>query len=140
MLDKFVIGVDFGTHSVRSFIINASNGEEAASSIFYYPHWKKGLYCNPLENLFRQHPADYVEGLEFTIKDCIQKAGNSIAANMKGISVDITGSTPVAVNKEGIPLSLLPEFKHNPNAMFVLWKDHTSIKVIEEINIHATKF
>jgi len=138
--EKYVIGVDFGTDSVRSVIINAASGEEITSSIFNYTRWKKGLYCNPFENIFRQHPADYVEGLEFTLKDCISKVGNEIAANIKGISIDTTGSTPVAVNKEGTPLSLLPAFADNPNAMFVLWKDHTSIKEAEEINSHATKF
>ena len=138
--EKYVIGVDFGTDSVRSVIINAASGEEITSSIFNYTRWKKGLYCNPFENIFRQHPADYVEGLEFTLKECISTVGNEIAANIKGISIDTTGSTPVAVNKEGTPLSLLPAFADNPNAMFVLWKDHTSIKEAEEINSHATKF
>jgi len=138
--EKYVIGVDFGTDSVRSIIINAASGEEITSSIFNYPRWKKGLYCNPFENIFRQHPADYIEGLEFTLKECISKVGNEIAANIKGISIDTTGSTPVAVNKEGTPLSLLPAFAHNPNAMFVLWKDHSSIKEAEEINTQATKF
>jgi len=138
--EKYVIGVDFGTDSVRSIIINAASGEEITSSIFNYPRWKKGLYCNPFENIFRQHPADYIEGLEFTLKECILKVGNEVAANIKGISIDTTGSTPVAVNKEATPLSLLPAFAHNPNAMFVLWKDHSSIKEAEEINRQATKF
>jgi len=138
--ENYVIGVDFGTDSVRSVIVNVANGNEVSSSIFYYLRWKKGLYCNPTENLFRQHPEDYIDGLEFTIKDCIQKAGSSIAANIKGISVDTTGSSPVAVNKEGVPLALLPELSHNPNAMFVLWKDHTSIQEAGEINLHAAKF
>ena len=138
--DCFVIGVDFGTDSVRSIIVNALNGEEIAASIFYYPRWKKGLYCDAAENQFRQHPLDYIEGLEYTIKDCIQKAGNEVASKIKGISVDTTGSSPVAVDKTGTPLALLSAFENNPNAMFVLWKDHTSVKEATELNQHATKF
>ena len=137
---SYVIGVDYGTDSVRSVIINTADGYEVASSVFYYPRWKDGLYCNASDNLFRQHPLDYVEGLEHTIKDCLQKAGASVAANVKGISVDTTGSTPVAVDASGTPLALLPGFEHNPNAMFVLWKDHTSVKEAAELNAHATKF
>ncbi|NCI49855.1 ribulokinase [Sediminibacterium roseum] len=138
--DAYVIGVDFGTDSVRSIIANAANGEEVTASVFYYPRWKKGLYCDPGTNRFRQHPADYVEGLEFTIRECLEKAGPGVAKNIKGISVDTTGSTPVAVDKTGTPLALLPGFEENPNAMFVLWKDHTSVKEAAELNQHATKF
>lgn len=138
--EKYVIGVDFGTDSVRSVIINAVNGQEITSSVFYYPRWRQGLHCNPAEHIFRQHPADFVEGLEFTLKECIAIAGDEIAANIKAISVDTTGSTPVAVNKQGIPLALLPAFVDNPNAMFVLWKDHSSIKEAAEINLQAAKF
>src|ERR1700761_5204274 len=141
MNDQLVIGVDYGTDSVRSVIIDAANGKELAASVFYYPRWQKGLYCDAPQNQFRQHPLDYVEGLEITIKDCIQKAGGAaIAKNVKGISVDTTGSSPVAVNAAGTPLALLPEFENNPNAMFVLWKDHTSIKEAAQINEHATRF
>ncbi len=137
---SYVIGVDYGSDSVRSIIVNAADGYEIASSVFYYPRWKDGLYCNPAQNQFRQHPLDYIEGLEYTIKDCLKKAGTDIAANVKGISVDTTGSTPVAVDESGTPLALLPGMEHNPNAMFVLWKDHTSVKEAAELNEHATKF
>lgn len=138
--DIFVIGIDYGTDSVRSIIVNATSGEEVASSVFYYPRWKDGLYCNPSINQFRQHPLDYIEGLEQTIQQCLQQAGETVARNIKAISVDTTGSTPVAVNELGVPLSLLPDFEDNPNAMFVLWKDHTAVKEAEEINEHAKKF
>jgi L-ribulokinase len=140
MKARFVFGIDYGTDSVRSVLSNAFTGEEITSSVFYYPRWKNGLYCNAAQNQFRQHPLDYLEGLETTIKECLQKGGNNIATNVAGISVDTTGSTPVAVNKEGTPLSLLPGFENNPNAMFVLWKDHTSTQEAEEINKHAEKF
>jgi L-ribulokinase len=140
MTDKYVIGVDYGTDSVRSVVVKAINGAEIASAIFYYPRWKEGKYCNAINNQFRQHPLDYIEGLEATIKECLQKAGAAVAKNIKGISVDTTGSSPVAVDKSGTPLALVPGMENNPNAMFILWKDHTAIKEAEEINIHATKF
>ena len=138
--DRFVIGVDYGTDSVRSIIVNTENGEEVASSVFYYPRWRDGLYCDPSINQFRQHPLDYIEGLEQTIRDCLQQTGKEVVSNIKAISVDTTGSTPVAVNEHGVPLSLLPGFEQNPNAMFVLWKDHTAVKEAAEINEHAKKF
>lgn len=139
--DQFVIGVDYGSDSVRSVLINALNGNEIASSVYNYPRWHDGLYCNAAENQFRQHPLDYIEGLEVTIKDCLAKAGGASAAGaVKGLSVDTTGSTPVAVDKNGVPLALTPGFENNPNAMFVLWKDHTSVNEAAQINEHATKF
>lgn len=140
MSDAFVIGVDYGTDSVRSIIVNTKSGNEIASSVFNYPRWRDNLFCDPVKNQFRQHPNDYIEGLEFTIKDCLKKAGPSVSANIKAIAIDTTGSTPIAVDKTGTPLAFLAGFEKNPNAMFVLWKDHTSIKEAAEINAHAEKF
>jgi len=131
---KFVIGIDYGTDSVRTLIVDAATGAEVASSVFWYPRWKAGKYCNPAANQFRQHPLDYLEGLETTLKEALASAPAGTAEKVVAISVDTTGSTPVAVNKEGTPLSLLPEFSENPNAMFILWKDHTSVKEAAEIN------
>jgi L-ribulokinase len=131
---EYVIGVDYGTDSVRSVIVDASNGNEISSEVHYYQRWKKGLYCDPAENQFRQHPLDYIEGLIESIKGALSKAPANTGELVVGLSVDTTGSTPCAVNKEGTPLSLTKGFETNPNAMFVLWKDHTSIKEAEEIN------
>jgi L-ribulokinase len=138
--NTYVIGVDFGTDSVRTIIASAENGHEIVSTVFYYPRWKDQLYCNPSLNQFRQHPLDYVEGLENTIRQCLLQAGPSVTANVKAISIDSTGSTPVAVDKYGTPLGLLPGFRDNPNAMFVLWKDHTSVEEAARINAHAEQF
>jgi len=137
---KFVIGIDYGTDSLRTLIVDASTGAEVASSVFWYPRWKAGKYCNPAANQFRQHPLDYMEGLETTVKEALASAPAGTAERVVAISVDTTGSTPVAVNREGTPLSLLPEFSENPNAMFILWKDHTSVKEAAEINELAKKW
>ncbi|WP_367210424.1 ribulokinase [Sphingobacterium sp. R2] len=137
MNKSHVIGVDYGSDSVRSVLVDANNGEEIASSVFYYPRWKRGEYCDAALSQFRQHPLDYIEGLEATIKDCLSKSGlSNIGETVRAISVDTTGSTPVAVNEKGIPLALMAEFEHNPNAMFVLWKDHTAVQEAKEINLH----
>ncbi len=141
MNKSYVIGVDYGSDSVRSVLVDAINGDEISSSVFYYPRWKKGDFCDASSSQFRQHPLDYIEGLESTIKDCLSKAGGAtIAKDLKAISVDTTGSTPIAVNEKGIPLALLDEFADNPNAMFVLWKDHTSVLEAQQINEHAKKY
>lgn len=129
-----VIGVDYGTDSVRTVIVDGANGSEIANAVFNYPRWKEGKYCNPAINQFRQHPLDYVEGLESTVNRALEAAPPGTAERVVGLSVDTTGSTPVAVDRQGLPLALLPEFSENPNAMFVLWKDHTAVQEAEEIN------
>ena len=137
---KYVIGLDYGSDSVRALIVNTKTGEEVATSVKYYPRWKEGKYCDPLKNQYRQHPLDYLEVLETSIKECLSISPEGTAENVVGIAFDTTGSTPVFTNESGTPLSLLPEFAENPNAMFVLWKDHTAIKEAAEINELASKW
>ncbi|MFW5753668.1 MAG: FGGY family carbohydrate kinase, partial [Marinilabiliaceae bacterium] len=134
MEKQYVLGLDYGTDSVRAMIADTATGEEIASEVSYYPRWKKGLYCNPAQNKFRQHPKDYIESLEAAIKGALKKSPEGTGKNIRALSVDTTGSTPVPVDKQGTPLSLLPEFEENPNAMFDLWKDHTAVGEAEEIN------
>jgi len=140
MQNTLVIGVDYGTDSVRAVLVGAADGRELASSVFYYPRWRSGAFCDAARGQFRQHPLDYIEGLEAAVRDCLAKAGGrDIAARVRAISVDTTGSTPVAVDERGVPLALSEEFADNPNAMFVLWKDHTAVREAQEINLHAKK-
>jgi L-ribulokinase len=135
----YVIGLDYGTDSVRAVLVNALDGSEKASSVFRYPRWEQGLFCDPSKNIYRQHPLDYIEGLVFTVRSVLQQSGIE-PAQVKGISVDTTGSSPVAVDLRGQPLSLTPGFEENPNAMFVLWKDHSAVREAGEINRHAASF
>ena len=139
-MSKYTIGLDYGTDSVRSLIVNVETGEEVSSAVFNYPRWKRQEYCDAPNNQFRQHPKDYLEGLEYTIVEALKQAPAGVAENVVGISVDTTGSTPIAVDEKGVPLSLTPGFEENPNAMFVLWKDHTAVKEADEINQLAKKW
>ncbi len=137
MQNKFTVGLDYGTDSVRALIVNTQTGESIANAVHYYERWQKGLFCNPSISQFRQHPLDYLEGLEGAIKGALEGFSEEIKQNIVGISVDTTGSTPVAVDENGTPLALLPEFAENPNGMFILWKDHTGNREAEEINTLA---
>ena len=131
---KYVIGIDFGTDSVRVLVVNAETGKEEAASAAPYQRWAEARYCDPANNRFRQHPLDYVESLERAVRGALTKLTPEKRNKVIGIGIDTTGSTPCAVDRQGTPLALKPEFKDNPDAMFVLWKDHTAIKEAEEIN------
>nr|MBI1231268.1 ribulokinase [Cytophagales bacterium] len=132
-MSNYVIGVDFGTDSVRSVLVDAQDGKTIATEVFHYPRWKQGKYCNPNTNQFRQHPSDHLEGLEATIKGVVAKSGIQ-AEFIRGICVDTTGSSPLPVDENGEALAFTPGFEENPNAMMVLWKDHTAIAEAAEIN------
>src|SRR5690625_4361502 len=127
-----VIGIDYGTDSVRSILVNTA-GNRLAEAVHRYTRWSEGLYCDPANNQFRHHPLDYLEGLEKTLKEVLSSVPDEVAGRVKGIGIDTTGSTPVAVDESGNPLALSGEFAENPNAMFILWKDHTAVREAGEI-------
>jgi L-ribulokinase len=129
-----VVGIDFGTDSVRTVVVDAFNGRTLGACVEYYPRWAKGLYCDPQANRFRQHPLDYLESMSASLLGALKEAGPEAAARVRGIAVDTTGSTPVFADEAGVPLALCPGFEENPNAMFVLWKDHTAVAEAELIN------
>ena len=135
-MKTYVIGLDYGTDSVRAILVDTKNGEELAAAVYDYPRWKKQAYCQASQQQFRQHPLDHIEGMEHTIKAVVEKS-QVPEERIKSICIDTTGSSPVPLNREGIPLAMVPGFEDNPNAMMVLWKDHTSILEAEEINTLA---
>ena len=134
MEEKIVIGFEYGSDSAHAIVVNALNGDILASSVKLYPRWKMGLYCNPKINQYRQHPMDYLEVLEDSVREALGKCPPGTAEKVQGIAFNTTGSTPVFTDETGTPLALLPEFFENPNAMFILWKDHTAVKEAAEIN------
>ncbi len=133
MEKQYVIGLDYGTDSVRALLVDALDGTTIATKVHWYKRWKEGRYCDPVKSQFRQHIQDHIDGLESTIKGVIKDSGVPVES-VRGICIDTTGSSPVPVTREGNALCLTPGFEENPNAMMILWKDHTSIHEAEEIN------
>jgi L-ribulokinase len=141
MLTQFTIGLDYGTNSVRALIVNVANGNEIAGAIWSYEHGVDGVILSRDPNLARQHPADYLKGAEVAIKRALAAAKRSVkdfsAAQVIGIGVDTTGSTPLPVDIKGQPLAFQKAFAKSPAAMAWLWKDHTAIAEATEITALA---
>jgi len=143
-MSKYTIGLDYGTNSVRCIIVNVNNGVELATAVWEYESGDQGIILDSNNhNLARQNPADYIKGFEITIKNALLSAKETnpefSAKDIIGIGVDTTGSTPLPIDKNGTPLSMLENFQGNPNAMAWLWKDHTSHAEAAEITELAKK-
>ncbi len=128
-MKKYALGLDYGTNSCRSVIVDISDGTELASDVFDYPSGEAGILLDPKDpNVARQHPQDYVDAMT-SVNEAVKLAKDADAEfdpqNIVGIGVDTTGSTPMPVDADGTPLAMRPEFKDDLNAMAWLWKDHT---------------
>ena len=131
-MDKrdLVIGLDFGSDSVRGVLVDA-RGTLIATESRPYPRWNDGLWRDDARAMYRQHPLDYFEAMTGVVR-FLAEADD--ARRIAAISLDTTGSTPAAIGADGRALALDPRFAEDPDAMFVLWKDHTAIPEAELIN------
>lgn len=140
MKRQYVIGIDYGSDSCRTIVSDVLTGNSIAEAECDYPRWKSGKFCDYAKKCYRQHPLDYIESLEISVKNALASCPSDVVDHIVGIAFDTTGSTPVMVDESGTPLALLPEFSENPNAMFILWKDHTAMKEADEINSVAHRW
>jgi len=142
-MPRYSIGLDFGTNSVRTIIVDVANGREIASCVWPYEHGAEGVILSKDPNLARQHPADYLKGAEVSIKAALRQANRAVKSfrpdRVIGIGVDTTGSTPLPVDRDGEPLAFKRKFANNPAAMAWLWKDHTGVAEAEEITKLAAR-
>jgi len=130
-MPKLALGLDYGTNSVRALLVDVSDGREVATSVFNYPSGDAGVLLDHRDpNLARQNPADYVEGFFATVREVMAGIDPD---DVVGVGVDTTGSSPIPVGADGIPLAMKPEWQGNLAAQCWLWKDHTSFAEAAEI-------
>jgi len=143
-MPRYAIGMDFGTNSCRSLLVDVSCGRELASHVFHYPSGDEGVIVDASDpNLARQNPADYIQGIESVIGGAIRKAKSAIPdfnpEDVIGIGIDTTGSSPMPVDEKGQPLCFQERFRHDAAAMVWLWKDHTSYREAAQITRAASE-
>ncbi len=143
-MKHYALGLDYGTNSVRCVVVDLSDGCEIATAVFDYPSGKQGILLDASDpNLARQHPADYIKGLESVVPSALEQARDATpdfdGRGVVGIGVDTTGSTPLPMDAQGNPLGLNPEFADNLNAMAWLWKDHPSHAEADRITAYAAR-
>jgi L-ribulokinase len=128
-MPKYALGLDYGTNSVRALIADVATGNEVGTCVWNYAHGEAGIVLDTTDpDLARQHPQDYIDGIEQSVLGALRDAASVdgfAPADIVGIGVDTTGSTPLPVDAEGEPLVLQEAFADNSGAMAWLWKDHT---------------
>lgn len=134
---SFTLGIDYGTNSVRALIVRCADGAEFGVGVVSYPSGQQGVLLDPKDhNLARQNPADYLYGLEKSVRLALAQAKKKKgfdAGKVVGIGVDTTASSPLPVDAKNIPLAFSAKWKRNLNAQCWLWKDHTSYREAAEI-------
>ena len=138
---RFAIGLDFGTNSVRALVVDVADGSEVATHVTEYPSGEAGVLLSRKDpNLARQNPADYIDGFYHVVKRAVaaaQRKRGFRAEHVVGIGIDTTGSTPIPVDRSGMPLALHAEFRRELAAQAWLWKDHTAFAEAAEITAKA---
>jgi len=130
-MSRYALGLDYGTNSVRAVVVALADGRELGSGVRDYPSGEAGILLDPTDpNLARQNPQDYLCTLPDVVAGAVAQARQADTAfdpaEVIGIGIDTTGSTPIPVDASGTPLAAQPRFRNNLNAMAWLWKDHTS--------------
>jgi L-ribulokinase len=140
---RYAVGVDFGTNSVRALVVDVADGSEVATHVYDYPSGEAGVLLNPKDpNLARQNPADYIDGFLVSVRralDAAERRSGFRIEHVVGIGIDTTGSTPIPVDRGGMPLALHEKFRRDLAAHAWLWKDHTAHAEAAEITAKAAK-
>jgi len=135
---KYVIGVDFGTLSGRTVLVEVGSGREAATATSEYKHGVMDKYLPDGITKLQpdwalQYPQDYIDVFAETIPAVLKESGID-AADVIGIGEDFTACTMLPVDRHGQPLCLKDEFKHSPHSYVKLWKHHSAQDEANKLN------
>jgi len=138
---KFTIGVDFGTLSGRSVIVDITSGAELATAVHEYRNGVidevlPGTDIQLAPDWAVQDPNDYLEVFKRTIPAVLKESGAD-PADVIGVGIDFTACTILPVKSDGKPLCNVPEWRNNPHAWVKLWKHHAAQPEANTLNIVA---
>lgn len=122
---SYVIGMDYGTLSGRSVLVDTADGHVVASSSFDYPHGVLDRNLpdgTPLPADYAlQHPQDYLDVLYRTIPRLLETSGVS-GDDVAGIGLDATACTVLPLDRQGQPLCF--KYPSEPQSYVKMWKHH----------------
>ncbi len=139
---RYTIGLDYGTNSARALVVDCADGREIGTAVVGYASGQQGVLLDLADHhLARQNPADYLRVLEEATRGALAAAQAAEAgfspAQVIGIGMDGTGSSPLPVDANNVPLAFAAEFSERLAAQCWLWKDHTGIPEAEAITAIA---
>jgi len=137
-MPKYSLGIDFGTLSGRTVLLDVSDGREVATSVYEYAN---GVIDDRLPETNEklppdwalQDPADYLRTLEATVP-AVLKEGKVPPDDVIGIGIDFTACTMMPIDKAGEPLCFDPKWRANPHSWVKLWKHHAAQPEANRIN------
>jgi L-ribulokinase len=141
--DKYTIGVDYGTESGRTVLVNVTTGEEVATAVHPYgdgvidEHLPGSDESLP-PDFALQNPQDYIEVLKVTIPAVLQQSGVT-SEDVIGIGTDFTACTMLPIDSDGAPLCVNPEWRANPYAWVKIWKHHAAQPEANQLNEIASR-
>jgi L-ribulokinase len=135
---KYSIGIDFGTESARTVLVDLADGREVATAVFPYPDGVideklPGSNIRLEPDWALQNPADYVQAVKDTVPRVLKESGVA-AEDVIGIGIDFTACTMLPTKADGTPLCYLPEFRDKPHSWVKLWKHHAAQPEADRIN------
>ena len=141
-MDKYTIGLDFGTLSCRGIIAAVADGAQIASAQFVYPHgiMDTTLPCGTIlpPGWALQHPQDYLDALHCVLPELMRSSGLN-PEQVIGIGVDFTSCTMLPVTNDGTPLCFLKAHEQEPHAYVKLWKHHAAQSQADRITAIAAQ-
>ena len=140
---SFTLGIDYGTNSVRALVVDCRDGKELGTCVVNYPTGNQGILLDPADHhLARQNPGDYLFGLEKSVLGALAEAANTPGFSgdqVIAIGVDTTGSSPIPVDAQNVPIAFQERWKGNLAAQCWLWKDHTGYREAAQITAIAAQ-
>lgn len=123
----YIIGLDFGTASVRAVIVRQEDGGVIASAGCDYRVYTvnpvTGAALKPQMAL--ADPEEYLRAMEAAVRAAMAEA-RLTAEDSVAIGTDATSFSMVALGKDGKPLCCDAALRSSPHAWVKLWKSHSA--------------